>query len=262
MTSCPAKAHCAVLGISPLNRRLSLTEPDFICYFQQNSNYRKQHLVKSIVIVSQKGGSSKTTTAALLAVEAGRAGDGPAWIVDTDKQGTLSRWHERRESETPQRAEMPFTELAAGLANIGRKHGGAFCFVDTAPAISPQSTAIIALADLILIPVQPSPLDLWAVADTVEIVRDAGKPFLFVMTKANVQATITAQTIAALSHHGPVAQTFIASRVAYAVAMNGGNTAPELSPKSKEAVETAALWQEVKACFNENSKSAKKVRHG
>jgi chromosome partitioning protein len=66
----------------------------------------------------------------------------------------------------PQRGEMAFNELATGLANIGRKHGASFCFIDTAPAISSQSAAIIALADLGLIPVQPSPVDLWAVADT------------------------------------------------------------------------------------------------
>jgi len=182
--------------------------------------------------------------------------------VDTDKQGSLSRWHDRRESDTPQRAEMPFSELATGLANLARKHGAAFCFIDTAPAISPQSATIIGLADLVLIPVQPSPVDLWAVAETVEMVRDAGKPFLFVMTKANAQANITAQTVAALSHHGPVSQTFIANRTAYAVAMAGGNTAPELSARTPAAIEIATLWQEVKACFNENSKSAKKVKHG
>src|SRR6185437_4197756 len=149
------------------------------------------------------------------------------------------------ESDTPQRGQIPFKELAAGLASIAGKHSGTFCFVDTAPAISGQSAGIIALADLVLIPVQPSPTDLWAVAETIELVKAAGKSFRFVITKAKPQANITAQTIAALSHHGPVAQHFIADRVAYAAAMAGGNTAPELNPKGSAAVETAALWQEV-----------------
>jgi chromosome partitioning protein len=218
--------------------------------------------VKTIVVASQKGGSCKTTTAALLAVEAERAGDGPAWLIDTDKQGSLSRWHDRRQSETPQRGEMAFGELVTGLKNIAGRHGATFCFIDTAPTISSQSAAIIALADLVLIPVQPSPVDLWAVADTVEMVKEAEKPFLFVMTKANAQANITAQTIAALSHHGRVAQTFIANRVAYAVAMAGGNTAPELSPNGPAATETSALWLEVKACFAARGKAAKKAKYG
>lgn len=218
--------------------------------------------MKTIVISSQKGGSAKSTLAALLSVEAERAGNGPVWLIDTDQQGTLSRWHDRRESETPQRGEIPFKDLASGLITIAGKHGAAFCFIDTAPAISGQSEGIIALADLVLIPVQPSPADLWAVAETIGLVKGAGKPFRFIITKAKPQANITAQTIAALSHHGPVAEHFIPDRVTYAVAMAGGNTAPELNPKGPAAAEAAALWRELKACFAECSKTIKKVKHG
>jgi chromosome partitioning protein len=214
--------------------------------------------MRTIVINSQKGGSGKTTLSALLAVEAERVGDGPAWIIDTDQQGTLSHWHERREAETPERAEVLFANLAAELPAIGTKHGGALCFIDTAPTISQQTREIIKLADLVVIPVQPSPLDAWAIGDTVELVKGAGKPFLFVMTKANAQANITAQTIAGLSYHGPIASTFLASRVAYAAAMKGGNTAPELSPTGKEAAETTALWKEIKSQFPEFAK--KRIR--
>ena len=153
--------------------------------------------MKTIVISSQKGGSAKSTLTAHLAVEAERAGDGPVWLIDTDQQGTLSRWHERRESETPQRMEVPFKALGKGLEKA-RSQSVAFCLIDTAPAISEQSAAIIALADLVVIPVQPSPADLWAVADTIELVKAAGKPFLFVLTKANAQANLTAQSVAAL----------------------------------------------------------------
>jgi chromosome partitioning protein len=217
--------------------------------------------MKTIVITSQKGGSGKTTLAAHLAVEAERAGDAPAWLIDTDEQGTLSQWHERRQAETPQRAEMPFARLATGLGNMAER-GAAYCFIDTAPTISGQSASLIDLADLVLIPVRPSPADLWAVAETVTLVKKAGKPFLFVLTQAKQQATITAQTVAALSEHGRVAQAFIADRVPYAGAMTGGRTAPELAPKSAAAEEIANLWRDVKSCFNENSKTAKKVIYG
>jgi len=213
--------------------------------------------VKTIVISSQKGGSGKTTLATLLAVEAERAGDAPAWLIDTDEQGTLSQWHERRESDTPQRAEMPFSSLSTGLVNLA-KRGASHCFIDTAPTISEQSAAIINLADLVLIPVCPSPADLWSVSETVALVKGAGKPFLFVITQAKPQAIITAQTVAALSQHGRVAQSFIADRVAYAAAMTGGRTAPELSPKSAASEEIATLWRDVKSCFHEKMKSARR----
>lgn len=217
--------------------------------------------MKTIVIASQKGGSGKTTLAAHLAVESERAGDGPAWLVDTDKQSTLSLWHERREAETPQRADVPFVRLGAGLQALGNR-GAAYCFIDTAPTISDQSAALLRMADLVLIPVRPSPADLWAVAETVELVKETGKSFIFVITQAKLQASITAQTIAALSQHGRVAQAFIADRVPYAVAMTGGRTAPELAAKSPAAEEIASLWIDVKSCFHETSKSVWRAANG
>jgi chromosome partitioning protein len=220
--------------------------------------------MKTIVISSQKGGSAKTTLTALLSVAAELAGDGPACIIDTDQQGSLTRWHERRESETPMRADIPLKDLGAALSTIATTHGARYCFIDTAPAISNESAAIIALADLVLIPVQPSPVDLWAAADTIELVKAAGKPFRFVVTKAKERATITAQTVAALSNYGRVSQNFVMDRVAYAVAMTGGNTAPEIQPKGLAAAEVDLLWREIKDAFQQNSKAVRKkaVLHG
>jgi chromosome partitioning protein len=219
------------------------------------------YFMKTIVVASQKGGSGKTTLAAHLAVESERVGDAPAWLIDTDKQGTLSLWHERREAATPQRADVPFHRLAAGLQTLADR-GAAYCFIDTAPTISDQSATLLRLADLALIPVRPSPANLWAVAETIELVKQSGKPFLFVITQAKPQASITAQTIAALSQHGRVAQAFIADRVPYAVAMTGGRTAPELSAKSPAADEVASLWVDLKSCFHENSKSSRRTVNG
>ncbi|MBF0098570.1 MAG: ParA family protein [Magnetococcales bacterium] len=209
--------------------------------------------MKTIIVTSQKGGSGKTTLAAHLAVEAERSGDGPVWIIDTDKQGTLRLWHERREAETPQCADVPFFRLAAGLATLAGR-GASYCFIDTAPTISNQNTSLLYLADLVLIPVRPSPADLWAVSETVALVKKADKPFLFIITQAKPQASITAQSIAALSQHGRVAQFFVADRVPYAVAMTGGRTAPELAAKSPAAEEITALWCYLKSFFHENMK--------
>lgn len=220
--------------------------------------------MKIFAICSQKGGSGKTTLASLLAVEAERCGDGPAWLIDTDQQGTLSTWYSKRQADTPQLAELPFAGLEGGLHNIANRRGGTFCFIDTAPSITDQTRVVIRLADMVIVPVCPSPADIWSAAQTVAAVREAEKPFLFVITKAKAQASITAQTIAALSHHGPVAQAFVADRVAYAGALNGGNTAPELvGHKGSAALETKALWEELKSSFHENSNPAKKkVAHG
>ena len=68
------------------------------------------------------------------------------------------------------------------------------------------------------------------------------------------------QAAAALSHHGPVAETFIADRVPYAAAMTDGRTAIELAPKGPAAIETAALWKHIKTCMHANMQKAQKVK--
>ena len=73
--------------------------------------------MKTIVIESQKGGSGKTMLVAHLAVEAER-GQELAWVIDTDRQATLSLWHERRKSETPQRLDAPLDRIPDGLKKI------------------------------------------------------------------------------------------------------------------------------------------------
>ena len=86
---------------------------------------------------------------------------------------------------------------------------------------------------------------------------------LFVLTQAKSNASITGQAAAALSHYGPVAQTFIADRVPYAASMTDGRTAIELTTKGPAALETASLWKNIKSCLHENMQKAGKVKqHG
>lgn len=218
--------------------------------------------MQTIVINSQKGGSGKTTLCAHLAVQAERSGDGPVFVIDTDPQGTLSTWHEKREAEAPQRAEVALADIAAGLKQL-QQHKAAYCFIDTAPTRTDENVALFRMADLVLVPIRPSPSDLWAAAATVALLKEAGIPFLFVLTQAKANASITGQAAAALSHHGPVAETFIADRVPYAAAMTDGRTAIELTTKGPAALETAALWKNIKSCLHANMQKDQKVkRHG
>ena len=99
--------------------------------------------MKTIVIASQKGGSAKTTLAAHLAVQAERSGDSPAWLIDTDKQATLTMWHDRREAETPGLFEVALPRLPQALMQLDTD-GAAYCFIDTPPSISEQSAAAVA----------------------------------------------------------------------------------------------------------------------
>ena len=193
--------------------------------------------MQTIVINSQKGGSGKTSLCAHLSVEAERAGHGPVYLIDTDPQGTLTTWQEGREAEAPHRIEVGLADLPAALDTLSER-GAALCFIDTAPNRGEDNAGLFRLADLVLVPVRPSPSDLWAVAATVGLLKQDGTRFLFIVNQATPNANITAQAIASLSHHGPVAETIIANRVNYAAAMTDGHTAPELATRSPAAAKS------------------------
>jgi chromosome partitioning protein len=217
--------------------------------------------MKTIVVNSQKGGSGKTSLCAHLSVEAERVGDGSVYLIDTDPQGTLSTWHETRAAEAPHRIEVALGELTRSLSILKEKHAAAFCMIDTAPNRGDENAELFGLADLVLVPVRPSPSDLWAVSATVAVLKRVGTPFLFVVNQATLNANITAQAIASLSHYGPVAETIIANRVHYAAAMTDGHTAPELASKGQTAQEMASLWNNIKSCLHANMQTAKVKAH-
>jgi chromosome partitioning protein len=215
--------------------------------------------MKTIVINSQKGGSGKTSLCAHLSVEAERAGDGPVYLIDTDPQGTLSIWHEARTAEAPRRIETALDELPTALSTLA-KRGAALCMIDTAPNRGDENAGLFELADLVLVPVRPSPSDLWAISATVALLKRTETPFLFVVNQATLNANITAQAVASLSHHGPVAETIIAGRVYYAAAMTSGQTAPELAKTGPSAKEIAGLWRNINSCLHATMQTAAKVK--
>ena len=215
--------------------------------------------MQTIVVNSQKGGSGKTMLCAHLAVQAERAGDGPVFLIDTDPQGTLSTWHEHRAAETPQRAEVPLEHLAQGLTAL-KQRGASYCLIDTAPTRTDENAALFRLADLVLVPIRPSPSDLWAAASTVSMLKEAGTPFLFVLTQAKANASITAQAAAALSHHGPVAETFIADRGALRSGHDGRGERPtSCQPRARRPWSCPGCGGNIKTCLHANMKRAKKV---
>lgn len=214
--------------------------------------------MQTIVINSQKGGSGKTTLCAHLSVEAERAGHGPVFLIDTDPQGTLTTWHEKRQADAPRRVELPFDGIADGLRQL-RERDTALCFIDTAPSRTDETAVLFDMADLVIVPIRPSPSDLWAAAATVDLLKRKSIPFLFVLTQVKANAGITGQAAATLSHYGPVAQTFIGDRVYYAAAMTDGRTAIELTPKGPAATETAALWRDIQTWFHASKKSSNHV---
>lgn len=212
-----------------------------------------------IVINSQKGGSGKTMLCKHLSVEAERSGDGPVFLIDTDPQATLTAWHIKREAETPARIETPFEGLEKGL-NLLRQHGATYCLVDTASGRLEIAAELFKIADLVVFPVQPSEDDLTAAPVTVQALKRAEKPFVFVLTRVKANTLITAQAAAVLSKHGQVAETFVNDRTAYKSPYAQGQTITEAAPKGPAAKEIAALWKNIKSCLHASMQKGEKVK--
>ncbi|EAN7721597.1 ParA family protein [Salmonella enterica] len=213
--------------------------------------------MKILVLASQKGGAGKTTLAAHLAVAAEQAGAGPAVLIDTDPQGSLSAWWNSREADTPALAAATLAELPAKLAALAEA-GFELAVIDTPPAITAAISDVVKLADFVLIPTRPSPHDLRAVGSTVDIAQEASRPFAFAVTQAKPTARLTVQAVAALSAHGAVAPAIVHDRVDYAASMVDGRTVQEADSKSRSAEEIAQLFAFVQERMHEKAKARKK----
>lgn len=193
-----------------------------------------------ITMASRKGGAGKTTLTCHLAVEAERCGHGPVAIIDTDDMAGLTKWWNERAAQTPVLAAVE-GGMAATLKGL-KKGGFKLVIVDTPPALTQDVTDAVMAADLVLIPVQPSPDDLRAVGETVSLVQQAKKPTAFALNRVKKRVRLTAEAAVALSQYGAIAPSMVHDRTDYAGAKTGGLTAPEVDPSGPAAGEIAALW--------------------
>lgn len=195
-----------------------------------------------IVVANHKGGVGKTTLTGHLAVQAGQAGGGPAALVDLDPQGSLADWVNVRDAPTP--VFLQPAEHGGLAACVAKARGAGFrtLLIDTPPSKSNELGLVLALASMVLIPIQASPHDLRAVGATVGLVAAAGRPLVFVINRVQPRARLTAQAAIALSQHGTLAPVMIGNRTDFAASMTGGGTVGEASPGSAGAREIAALW--------------------
>ena len=148
-----------------------------------------------IVVASQKGGAGKTTLTRSLAV-ANQQTAGATAILDTDPQGSLTSWWNRRESDTPALVKIDTTDIERGISQL-KAAGIEYLFIDTPPSVHPEIAQLLARATLTVIPVRPSPDDLDAVGDTLSLVEAAGCPFVFVLTQAKPRTRLQMQAVMA-----------------------------------------------------------------
>lgn len=208
--------------------------------------------MRILVIASQKGGVGKTTIAGHLGVMA-ELDAGPVALVDTDPQGSLASWWNQRQASTPLFAALNINNLQNHIKKLA-KAGVKLAIIDTPPAVTDTIRAVLAVADLVLIPTRPSPHDLRAVGSTIDLVEQAGKRLVFVINGAAPRARITGESAIALSQHGTVAPVTLYQRTDFAASMTDGRTVQEIDAKSRSTGEVQELWKYVFAQLCKHSR--------
>jgi chromosome partitioning protein len=216
-------------------------------------------LMKVILFASQKGGSSKTALCRCVAVAADQAGVGSIGMIDTDPQGTLTKWWKRRAAQTPNllRLRSIRDDLAPTL-EAARANGLAYVFMDTQGAITESLAAVVPFADTVIIPVRASPDDLDAVPETLRIIDAAAKPYAFILVQIKPNASINSQARLALLNYGTVAAATMGDRVDFASSAIDGRAVQELDPNGRSAAEIMEIWDFVKDRADNRNAATKK----
>ncbi|MEZ5777284.1 MAG: ParA family partition ATPase [Paracoccaceae bacterium] len=206
---------------------------------------------KVIAVVQQKGGSGKTTLAVNLAVSCVRAGHSVA-LLDTDPQGSLGRWFMTRRERIGE-AGMEFsTSSAWGVSYECEKlkRAADIVIVDTPPKADADLRPALREADLVLVPVASSHVDLWATDGVLDLAARENRPACLVLNRVRAGTRLAEDVArAAAGLTAGLAVSRLANRVVYAETLGQGLGAEEAG-RSVASDEVAALRDEVLALLS------------
>jgi chromosome partitioning protein len=200
---------------------------------------------KVIAVAQQKGGAGKTTIAVHLAIAFMQRGVRVA-LIDTDPQASLSAWHKLREKKYGvgytgvHFSAVTGWRVAAELSRLRREYE--YIIIDCPPHTEADTKAVIRAADLVLIPMQPSPTDIWATATTIDFARKEKIPFYIVMNRVTANSKLARSFSKEIS---PLLKTTLGNRVLFASSLLEGLGVSESSPSSQATLEIRSLLEEV-----------------
>jgi chromosome partitioning protein len=203
-----------------------------------------------LAVLNQKGGVGKTTLA--ISTAAGLTEQGRrVLLIDADSQGSALDWKAAR-------GDLPsFPVVGLPRDTIHREiktlaNGYDWVVIDGPPRISTVAKSAIAASDIVVIPVQPSPYDVWAARDTVDLIAEArvvkeNLIAVFAVNRRIVGTAIGRDVEKALADYPeiPVLQAAICQRVAFAESAAAGKTVLETEPAGLAAGEVRELVVEI-----------------
>ena len=200
--------------------------------------------MRTIALISQKGGVGKTTLAIHLATAFEQAGR-QTLLVDLDPQTSAAEWKDARQADRPYVMAVPPSRLGKTL-ETAREHEAEVVVLDTAPHSEGTALDAARAADLILVPCQPSIMDLRAMRKTADLLNYLKKPTYTVLNEVAPQGTVADEAAKAITAQFgmPVCPIRLGQRVAFNRCLLTGQTAQEYEPGGKAAqeIESLRLW--------------------
>jgi len=206
-------------------------------------------LSKVITIAQQKGGTGKTTLAVHLALAFIKYHNHKVAIIDTDPQGSLGKWFMIRSEKNSLNANLTFKTASLWGAQYESKmlkQDHDIVIIDTPPKIESDARPAIEAADLVLIPVAPSPVDFWATEAIIEIAKKAKRKVLIQINRANHRSKLISKTHEYIkSINVKSTDTLIGHRQIFVTSMGEGKTVVEKQRKSKAVEEIKSISNQI-----------------
>lgn len=200
-----------------------------------------------IAAAQQKGGAGKTTLAAQLAV-AWAAGRRVA-LMDIDPQSSLTAWHGLRAESRKNLAQIHLSDVSGwrvGTELDRLRNDFDVVLIDCPPHAETETKNAMRAADLVVIPVQPSPMDVWATTPTATFAKDQGTDVRLVLNRVPPRSRLVEAVQNMLDNDDlRLTSTALGNRVAFAASMMEGLGVTESEPSSQAADEIKALAHEL-----------------